>query len=161
VPADPPVNRSTSTDELHQCDLNGVEALTMGLPFGARPSNSSDIVLELGAVAKIAFVRPSFGNASLGSPLHDVLSRSEFLCERCIAAWPACSAFGTALVVRLDRLRQRRHSLADHRYATTSALRELDRFSLAPTLISSRHTCVTARRDTLRQVPSSEMEARP
>jgi hypothetical protein len=55
--------------------------LAMSLPFGARPSNSSDIVLELGAVAKIAFVRPGFGNASLGSPLYDVLSRSEFLCD--------------------------------------------------------------------------------
>src|SRR5262249_36140578 len=43
---------------------SNVTPITMSLPFGPRPLNSSDIAFELGAVAKITCAPPSFCNAS-------------------------------------------------------------------------------------------------
>jgi hypothetical protein len=43
---------------------SNVTPTTMSLPFGAKPSTSSDIAFELGAVARITCAPPSFCNAS-------------------------------------------------------------------------------------------------
>src|SRR5580700_427302 len=61
-----------------------VTPTTMSLPFGPRPLISSDIALELGAVARMTCAPPNFCNF-LGYVRHfviDVHARSEFPCER-------------------------------------------------------------------------------
>jgi hypothetical protein len=62
----PTLNGSTSADELHRCDLDRIECHANNDELAVRPEPwmSSDMALELGAVARITRAPPSFCNSS-------------------------------------------------------------------------------------------------